>query len=153
MWKNREKPSDRWHVDSASSLCQRCTALRGGGLEFERLTPPSRLYGANGLRTGRDNRLYVAQVVGSQISAVDVATGACETISPLGGAIIGPDDLAFDDRDNLYVTEFTEGLISVRVANGRTRVLRDDVQAPIRLPAIKGAFLLASCDLADESWR
>ena len=44
------------------------------GWSLERLTPPSRLYGANGLRTGPDGRIYVAQVVGSQISALDVAT-------------------------------------------------------------------------------
>lgn len=94
---------------------------------FKRLTPPSRLYGANGLRAGRDGRLYVAQVVGSQISALDVDTGAIDTISPLGGEIIGPDDLAFDPAGNLYVTEFTEGRVSVRSAGGATRVLRGDV--------------------------
>ena len=42
------------------------------GWTLERLTPPSRLFGANGLRTGPDGRIYVAQVSGSQISAIDV---------------------------------------------------------------------------------
>ena len=37
------------------------------GCTLERLTPPSRLFGANGLRTGPDGRIYVAQVSGSQI--------------------------------------------------------------------------------------
>src|SRR4051812_17382318 len=45
------------------------------GWSLERLTPPSRLYGANGLRTGADGRIYVAQVAGSQVSAIDVDTG------------------------------------------------------------------------------
>lgn len=97
------------------------------GWTLARLTPPSRLYGANGLRAGRDGRLYVAQVVGSQISALDVDTGAVDTISPLGGEIIGPDDLAFDPAGNLYVTEFTEGRVSVRAPNGATRVLHGAV--------------------------
>ena len=39
------------------------------GWRLERLTTPSRLFGANGLRTGPDGRVYVAQVTGSQISA------------------------------------------------------------------------------------
>jgi hypothetical protein len=51
------------------------------GWSADTLTPPSRLFGANGLRTGPDNRVYVAQVTGSQISALDVATGRLETIS------------------------------------------------------------------------
>jgi len=35
------------------------------GWSLERLTPVSRLFGANGLRTGPDGRIYVAQVTGS----------------------------------------------------------------------------------------
>ena len=37
------------------------------GWTSKRLTPPSRLFGANGIRTGPDGRIYVAQVSGSQI--------------------------------------------------------------------------------------
>jgi hypothetical protein len=42
---------------------------------LERVTAPSRLFGANGLRTGPDGRVYIAQVTGSQISALDHCTG------------------------------------------------------------------------------
>ena len=77
------------------------------GWTLKRLTPPSRLFGANGLRTGPDGRIYVAQVSGSQISAIDVDTGAIEAISPMGGDIVAPDDVVFDpagqpvrDRDH-----------------------------------------------------
>lgn len=97
------------------------------GWSLERLTPPSPLFGANGLRTGADGRVYVAQVTGSQISALDVATGQLETISAKGGDIIGPDDLAFDTKGNLYATEVMDGRVSVRETSGRTRVIRDDV--------------------------
>ncbi|SEQ96631.1 Sugar lactone lactonase YvrE [Solimonas aquatica] len=97
------------------------------GWQLQRLTPPSRLYGANGLRTGADGRLYVAQVTGSQISAVDVHSGAVQTISARGGEIIAPDDLAFDSAGNLYATEVMDARVSVRGRDGSTRVLRDDV--------------------------
>ena len=97
------------------------------GWTLERLVPPSRLFGSNGLRTGPDGRIYVAQVVGSQISALDVGTGDVETISAKGGPIIAPDDVAFDPTGNLYATEYYDGRVSVRGVDGRTRVLRDDV--------------------------
>lgn len=97
------------------------------GWQLTRLTPPSRLYGANGLRTGADGRLYVAQVTGSQISAVDVHSGAVQTISARGGEIVAPDDLAFDSAGNLYATEVMDARVSVRGRDGVTRVLRDDV--------------------------
>jgi sugar lactone lactonase YvrE len=102
------------------------------GWSIERVTPASRLAGANGLRTGKDGRIYVAQVSASQISAIDVATGAVEAISPIGSEIVGPDDLAFDDEGNLYATEITEGRVSMRAPNGTTRVIYD--QIPIANP-------------------
>jgi len=97
------------------------------GWRLERHTQVSHLFGANGMRIGPDGRLYIAQCVGSQISAVDLATGEIETISPLGGDIIGPDDIAFDDHGNIYATEFMDGRVSVRRANGETQIVRDDV--------------------------
>ena len=97
------------------------------GWRLERLTAPSRLFGANGLRTGPDGRVYVAQVTGSQISALDLTTGRVETVSAKGGDIIAPDDVAFDASGNLYATEVMDGRVSVRDAGGRTRVLRDDL--------------------------
>ena len=45
------------------------------GWNLQRLTKPSRLFSANGIRTGKDGRIYVAQVAGSQVSAIDVDTG------------------------------------------------------------------------------
>src|SRR5258707_7556736 len=97
------------------------------GWRLERLTAPSRLFGANGLRTGPDGRVYVAQVTGSQISALDLATGRLDTVSAKGGEIIAPDDVAFDSSGNLYATEVMDGRVSMRDAAGRTRILRDDV--------------------------
>jgi sugar lactone lactonase YvrE len=97
------------------------------GWRLERLTTPSRLFGANGLRTGPDGRVYVAQVTGSQISALDLAGGGVEAISPKGSEIIAPDDVAFDTGGNLYATEVMDGRVSVRDAGGATRVLRDDL--------------------------
>ncbi|WP_020102542.1 SMP-30/gluconolactonase/LRE family protein [Mycobacterium sp. 360MFTsu5.1] len=97
------------------------------GWRLERVTASSRLFGANGLRTGPDGRIYVAQVTGSQISALDPVTGALETVAAKGGDIIAPDDVAFDGAGNLYATEVMDGRVSVLDTAGRTRVLRDDL--------------------------
>ncbi|MDT5016139.1 MAG: hypothetical protein QOD39_2299 [Mycobacterium sp.] len=97
------------------------------GWRLERLTSPSRLFGANGLRTGPDGRIYVAQVTGSQISALDLGTGRVDTVSAKGGDIIAPDDVAFDSSGNLYATEVMDGRVSVLDTGGHTRVLRDDL--------------------------
>lgn len=97
------------------------------GWSISHITPPTQLFGANGLRTGPDGRIYVAQVSGSQISAIDVNSSAIEVISPLGGAIVGPDDLAFDDEGNLYATEITEGRVTSLSPNGQSRVINGDM--------------------------
>jgi len=46
------------------------------GRSSERLTPPSRLCGANGLRTGPDGRIDVAQVTGPRTSRRDAEAPA-----------------------------------------------------------------------------
>jgi sugar lactone lactonase YvrE len=97
------------------------------GWRVERLTAPSRLFGANGLRTGPDGRVYIAQVTGSQISALDLGTGQVDSVSAKGGDIIAPDDVAFDASGNLYATEVMDGRVSLLDAGGRARVLRDDL--------------------------
>jgi len=115
------------------------------GWTLTRITPPSRLFGANGIRTGPDGRIYVAQVSGSQISAVDVDTGAVETISPMGGDIVAPDDLVFDGDGNLYATEITEGRVSVREANGQTRVIYGDMPCANPITLFQGRLFAGEC--------
>jgi sugar lactone lactonase YvrE len=115
------------------------------GWTLERLTPQSRLYGANGLRTGPDGRIYVAQVSGSQISAIDVETGAVEAISPMGGDIVAPDDLVFDPDGNLYATEITEGRVCMRTPKGETRVVCGDMPVANPITFHQGRLLAGEC--------
>ncbi|WP_228822945.1 SMP-30/gluconolactonase/LRE family protein [Nocardia blacklockiae] len=115
------------------------------GLTLRRLTPPSRLFGANGLRTGPDGRVYVAQVAGSQISALDVTTGDLETVSAKGGDIVAPDDLAFDPDGNLVATEYMDARVSVRGTDGRTRVLRADLPGANGITVHRGRLFVNEC--------
>ncbi|MEI7715585.1 MAG: gluconolaconase, partial [Mycobacterium sp.] len=115
------------------------------GWRLERVTAPSRLFGANGLRTGPDGRVYIAQVTGSQISAFDPRSGELGTVSPQGGDIVAPDDVAFDSHGNLYATEVMDGRVSVLDTVGRTRVLRDDVPSANGITVHRDRVFIGEC--------
>jgi len=115
------------------------------GWRLERLTPPSRLFGANGLRTGPDGRLYIAQVTGSQISALDVRTGRIDTISAKGSDIIAPDDVAFGPDGTMYATEVMDGRVSALAKDGRARVLRDDLPCANGITVHDGRLFINEC--------
>lgn len=102
-------------------------AKMGEGWTLERLSRPSRLQSANGIRTGADGRIYIAQVAGSRVSAIDVDSGEIEVISPTGGGITGPDDLVFDDQGDLYCTEITRDRVTVLRKDGSTGVVADGI--------------------------
>lgn len=97
------------------------------GWTIERITRPSRLFGANGIRAGADGRIYVAQVAGSAVTALDPDTGQAECISPIDGPITAPDDIAFDSTGNMYSTEITVGRVSMLTPSGEYRVIDDDM--------------------------
>ena len=130
-------PGPRYTSARSTSLAE--------GWSLERLTAPSRLFGANGVRTGPDGRIYVAQVAGSQISALDVETGELATISAQGSDIIAPDDVAFDPQGDLYATEYYDGRVSVRGSDGRTRVLRDDLPGANGITFYQGRLFVNEC--------
>ena len=130
-------PTTRYAAPTSPELAQ--------GWRLERLTAPSRLFGANGLRTGPDGRVYIAQVTGSQVSALNIATGELETVSAKGGDIIAPDDIAFDPTGNLFATEVMDGRVSVRDAAGATRVLRDDVPSANGITFHQGRLFIGEC--------
>lgn len=97
------------------------------GWLHETIIASAQLIGANGLRLGADKKLYVAQAFGSQISAVDIESGAVDIVSPADGAIIAPDDLAFDSRGNLFATEVMSARVSAIRPNGAVDVIASDV--------------------------
>jgi sugar lactone lactonase YvrE len=120
-------------------------ATLADGWRLTRLTPPSRLHGANGLATGPDGRIYVAQVPGSQVSAIDVDSGAIETISAMGGDIVAPDDLVFDEAGNLYLTEITEGRVCMRTPAGEVRVIQGDMPVANPITYHQGRLIAGEC--------
>ncbi len=115
------------------------------GWQLTHLVPPSGLFGANGMQFGPDGRLYVVQAFGSQVSAINTDSGICQTVSPVGGAIVAPDDIAFDSRGVMYVTEVMNGRVSARSADGQVRVIADNVPAANGLTAYQDRLFIDEC--------
>ncbi|HKV53291.1 MAG TPA: hypothetical protein VJN94_01500 [Candidatus Binataceae bacterium] len=115
------------------------------GWTLTRITQPSVLFGANGMRFGPDGRLYVAQAFGSQVSAIDVRDAAVTTISPIGGQIVGPDDLAFDSRGTLYVTEVMSARVCARSPNGEVRLIAENVPGANGITAYQDRLFMDEC--------
>jgi len=97
------------------------------------------------MQFGPDGRLYVVQAFGSQVSAIDTGSGACQTISPVGGPIVAPDDLAFDSRGVMYITEVMNARVSARTADGQTRVIADNVPGANGITAYQDRLFMDEC--------
>jgi sugar lactone lactonase YvrE len=115
------------------------------GWQLTRLTAPSGLFGANGMQFGPDGRLYVVQAFGSQVSAIDTGSGVCQTISPVGGPIVAPDDIAFDSHGVMYVTEVMNGRVSARTPDGQVRIVADNVPGANGITAYQDRLFMDEC--------
>jgi len=120
------------------------TPALAGGWSVDHLLAPSKLFGANGLRFSADGELYVAQAFGSQVSALNPVNGDIRTVSPIGGDIIGPDDIAFDSHGVMYATEVFSERVSARMPDGSVRVIADN------LPVVNGITIYADRIFVDE---
>jgi sugar lactone lactonase YvrE len=90
----------------------------------------STLWGSNGISFGPDGRLYVAQFLAGQISAVDVASGDVEVVVPQGGPVQSPDDLAFGADGSMYITDLVPGRVWRRTPAGEYTLVSDQVAVP-----------------------
>ncbi|WP_107308412.1 SMP-30/gluconolactonase/LRE family protein [Streptomyces qaidamensis] len=96
----------------------------------ERLNPPHRLWGSNGIAFGPDRRLYVAEFLAGRVSAVDPATGDLEVIVPMDGPVQSPDDLAFGADGSMYIADLVPGRVWRRSPDGTYTLVSDQVQVP-----------------------
>ncbi|MET4923097.1 hypothetical protein P3L51_12185 [Streptomyces sp. PSRA5] len=98
--------------------------------EARRLNRPSPLWGSNGVAFGPDGRLYAAQFLAGQISAVDIATGEVETVVPMDGPVQSPDDLAFGADGSMYIADLVPGRVWRRSPDGAYTLLSEEVRVP-----------------------
>ncbi|WP_055557974.1 SMP-30/gluconolactonase/LRE family protein [Streptomyces sp. NBRC 110028] len=105
------------------------TDVSGSRRRARRLNHPSPLWGSNGVAFGPDGRLYVAQYLAGQISAVDPATGDIEVVVPMDGPVQSPDDLAFGADGSMYIADLIPGRVWRRGPEGTYTVVSDEVKA------------------------
>ncbi len=98
--------------------------------QARRLNPPSRLWGSNGVAFGPDGRLYVAQFLAGQISAVDPATGDVDIVVPMDGPVQSPDDLAFGADGSMYIADLVPGRVWRRSPQGEYFLVSAEVKVP-----------------------
>ncbi|WP_280888655.1 SMP-30/gluconolactonase/LRE family protein [Streptomyces sp. LBL] len=98
--------------------------------QARRLNPPSRLWGSNGVAFGPDGRLYVAQFLAGQISAVDPATGDVDVVVPMDGPVQSPDDLAFGADGSMYIADLVPGRVWRRSPQGEYSLVSTEVKVP-----------------------
>lgn len=105
-------------------------AAKSGRREARRLNTPSPLWGSNGVAFGPDGRLYAAQFLAGQISAVDLATGDVETVVPMDGPVRSPDDLAFGADGSMYIADLVPGRVWRHGPDGTYTLVSDEVKVP-----------------------
>ncbi|QFR01789.1 hypothetical protein F9278_42655 [Streptomyces phaeolivaceus] len=98
--------------------------------EARRLNPPNPLWGSNGVAFGPDGRLYVAQFLAGQISAVDPGTGDVEVVVPMDSPVQSPDDLAFGADGSMYIADLVPGRVWRRSPAGEYSLVSDDITNP-----------------------
>ena len=83
------------------------------------LATGANLAGANGIIFSPDNQLYVASVVGSNISILDPNTG--EILRQLGASegVVGPDDIDFAPDGSFYWTSILTGEVAGLTPDGQ----------------------------------
>ena len=104
-------------------------ATTAEGWTLERLTPPSRLHGANGINTGKDGRIYVAQVGGSQVSAINPDTAEIE-----GRAAFF--DLSLDGRWGGIITG---DRVRIEMKDARRRSIFGAIEQEVAAPQLSEA--------------
>ncbi|HEY2107911.1 MAG TPA: hypothetical protein VGH29_19095 [Candidatus Binataceae bacterium] len=119
--------------------------MAAAGWTVSRVVNPSPLYGSNGMRLGPDGWLYVTQVFGSQITAINPATGEARIVSPRGGSIVSPDDLDYDSRGVMYITEYLNSRVCARMPNGEVRVISDQVPGANGITVYKDRLFIDEC--------
>ncbi|AOS64484.1 gluconolactonase [Actinoalloteichus hymeniacidonis] len=94
------------------------------------MTRPNQLWGSNGVAFGPDGRLYVAQYLGGQISAVDLSSGDVEVVVSPDGPVRSPDDLAFGSDGSMYITDLVPGRVWRRTPRGEFVLVTDQLAVP-----------------------
>lgn len=108
-------------VTKASMASGMASIVIESGFVIEQIVEGSGFHTVNGVAFGPDGRLFAASVAGESIFALDLATGAIESVvgPPTGEA----DDLAFSPGGDMVWTAFLEGVVRMKSVDGQIKDL------------------------------
>ncbi len=88
------------------------SAGANGAPTVEVIATGANIAGANGMALGPDGNLYVASVLGSNISVLDTESGDVVKVYGAEEGVIGPDDVAFGPDGSWYWTSIMTGEVA-----------------------------------------
>ncbi|MGW0186781.1 SMP-30/gluconolactonase/LRE family protein [Streptomyces sp. NPDC003362] len=127
--------------------------LRSEKWRAARLNAPSPLHGSNGVAFGPDGRLYVAQFLAGQISAVDLATADIEVVVPADGPVRSPDDLAFGADGSMYIADLVPGRVWRRTPRGEYTLVSDRVAVPNGITCLGDRLFVNEIRMNGRLWE
>lgn len=117
-----DAPVSRWEryfPDRAPMLAR--------GWRWSELVAPSRLFGANGMTLDSQGRLLVTQAFGSQVTAIDLASGRHDVLARPSMGVVGPDDGICAADGTFFATEPFSGAVRSLGRDDVWRTVRDDI--------------------------
>ncbi|MEO2175112.1 MAG: hypothetical protein ABGY96_13550, partial [bacterium] len=87
--------------------------------EMTILATGASIAGANGLHFSADNELYIASVIGSNITVINPDSGDVIRQMGVSEGVIGPDDIAFSNDGSFYWTSILTGEVAGFTATGQ----------------------------------
>lgn len=81
-------------------------------IKVEVIATGAQIAGANGMALGPDGLLYVASVLGSNITVLDPDSGDVQRVYGASEGVIGPDDVAFSSDGAWYWTSIMTGEVA-----------------------------------------
>lgn len=110
--------------------------------------------GANGIHFGPDGLLYVASVVGSDITVIDPETGETKRRYTADDGVIGPDDVAFGPDGSFFWTSILTGEVAGLTPAGK-KVVAAELEPGVNPITFSddGRLFTAQCFLGDKVYE
>ena len=92
---------------------------------LEVIATGANIAGANGIHFGPDGLLYIASVIGSDLTVINPDTGEEVKRYTAADGVIGPDDVAFASDGSFYWTSILTGEVAGFDTNGEKIIAAD----------------------------
>lgn len=110
--------------------------------------------GANGIHIGPDGLLYIASVVGSDITVIDPETGETIKRYTADDGVVGPDDVAFGPDGSFFWTSILTGEVAGFTPDGE-KVVAAELEPGVNPITFSddGRLFTAQCFLGDKLYE